>query len=270
MTTSPRPLEPFGLALVTGASSGIGYALAENLAARGYDLVVVADEPQIERAAHSLGATGRTVTPVQADLTRSADVDRVMEVARHQPHPVEVACLNAGVGVSGPFHATDLGDQLGVIDLNVRSVVHLTRLLLDDMVPRGRGRLLFTSSIAGKAPGPYQATYDASKAFVHLFAEAIRAELKDSGVTVTSLLPGATETEFFDRADMRDTRLGAMEDKDSPEDVARDGLDALFAGKDMVVAGSQRNLVQSVVSALVPDRISSALMSTFTKPRSDD
>jgi short-subunit dehydrogenase len=267
MTTSSQSAERAGVALVTGASTGIGYELAAGLAERGYDLVVVADEPRIETAAAELGAGGRTVTPVQADLTQPSGVERVFQVAV-QEGPVEVACLNAGIGVSGPFHATDLDQHLAVVDLNVRSVVHLSRLLLDEMVPRGRGRLLFTASIAGKAPGPYQATYDASKAFVHLFAEAIRHELVDSGVTVTSLLPGATETEFFDRADMRDTRLGAMEGKDAAADVARDGLDALFAGKHMVVAGSTRNLVQSVVSTLVPDRISAKLMSTFTKPGS--
>jgi len=171
------------------------------------------------------------------------------------------------VGVGGRFDETDLDADLRLIDLNVRSQVHLAKLLVREMVQRGEGRLLITSSIAAKMPGPFHATYAASKAFLHSFAEAIRTELKDTGVTVTSLMPGPTDTEFFERAGMEDTKLGTSK-KDDPADVARDALSALLSGKDHVVAGSRMNSVQAGSATVMPDKAVSAVAAKMAEPGS--
>src|SRR5689334_17035196 len=175
VTTEPE--QQSGLALVTGASSGIGRSLAAELARRGYDLLVVADDDAIRDAATTLEAEGRAVTPVQADLSTDAGVEAVHRALSDAGRPVVVAALNAGVGVGGPFAETDLADDLRLVGLNVRSTVHLAKLLVRDMLRHGEGRLLFTSSIAATMPGPGYATYAASKAFVQSFAEALRHEL---------------------------------------------------------------------------------------------
>jgi uncharacterized protein len=185
--------------------------------------------------------------------------------------PVDVLVLNAGVGVGGRFWETDLADDLRLVDLNVRSVVHLAKLVVRDMVARGSGRVLVTASIAAKAPGPYHATYAASKAYDHSFAEALRVELEeaDTGVTVTSLMPGPTDTDFFDRAGMEDTKV-AQGRKDDPDEVAKDGVDALLAGKDHVVAGALKNKVMAAGSALQPDAAAAKGMATMAEPGSGD
>jgi short-subunit dehydrogenase len=265
MTTSPRPLEPFGLALVTGASSGIGRALAGELVARGYDVVAAAEDDAVHDCAAALSETGREVVPVQVDLSRAEEVERLHREVTSLGRPLDVLCLNAGIGVPGRFAETDLAADLRLVDLNVRSVVHLAKLVIRDMVRRGSGRVLVTSSIVATAPGPFHATYAASKAFDHSFAAGIRTELKDTGVTVTSLLPGATDTDFFESAGMLDTKV-AQGPKDDPAEVAKDGLDALFAGKDSVVAGSFRNRVQAELMSHLPDKVTAPTMGIFTKP----
>jgi short-subunit dehydrogenase len=261
-TTGTAPL-----AVVTGASTGIGRALAEELVGRGYDVVVVADEPAIEEAARELAGRGREVVAVRADLADPAGVEQVHERVRDTGRTPDALLLNAGVGVSGRFDLTALEDQLRLVDLNVRSTVHLARLVLADMVAAGHGRVLVTSSIAAVAPGPYHATYAASKAFVHSFAEGIREELKDTGVTVTSLMPGPTDTEFFARADMEDTPIGQMEDKDDPADVARAGIEAMEAGKASMVAGSVKNKLQAEAGTHLPDALAAPLFARATKPQ---
>jgi short-subunit dehydrogenase len=257
-------VEPQGLAVITGASTGIGRAFAEIFVDEGFDLVIAADEPEIQRAATELQRAGRRVTPVEVDLSEPSGVERLHQVVRDQSVPVSAAVLNAGIGAHGRFDEIDLDEDLKVIDLNVRSTVHLATLLTRDMVAAGEGRLLFVASIAGKAPGPHHATYAASKAFIHSFAEAARYELKDTGVKVTSLLPGPTDTDFFERADMEDTKV-AQGRKDSPMDVARDGYEALMSGKDQVVGGSLVNTVQAVASSVVPDRTAATLAARETK-----
>jgi uncharacterized protein len=167
------------------------------------------------------------------------------------PPNLHTSCYS--LGVSGDFtRQTELDDELNLIHLNVISPVHLAKRVLKDMVARGKGRVLFTSSIAGTMPAPFEAVYGASKAFLSSFAQAIRNELKDTGVTITALMPGATETNFFHRAGMEDTKLGASE-KDDPAEVAKDGFEALMAGKDHVVAGSFKNKVQAVAGHALPD-----------------
>ena len=255
------------LALVTGASSGIGRALARQFVEHGFDVVVVADEPRIHEAAEELRASGREVTAIEADLTRPEDVERVHREATAGRRPITALALNAGTGVSGRFDQTSLQEHLRVVDLNCRSTVHLAGLVVPEMVAAGGGRVLVTSSIAAAAPTPWQATYAASKAFVHSFAEGIRHELKQTGVTVTSLMPGPTDTDFFSRADMEDVQI-ATGHKDDPDDVAADGFEALMKGKDHVVAGSVRNKVQMAGVPFVPDEVAAAVTSRMTKPGS--
>jgi short-subunit dehydrogenase len=257
------------LALVTGASTGIGRALAQQFADHGFDLVIAAEDDAIWSAADALRGSGAAVSVEQVDLATAEGVT-ALHAAAGKVGTVAAAALNAGIGVSGTFTETDLDSDLRLVDLNCRSTVHLAKLLARDMVRTGAGRLLFTSSIAAKAPGPYHATYAASKAFVHSFAEAIRVELAGTGVTVTSLMPGPTETDFFERADMLDTKLGAKDGKDDPDDVARDGYEALMAGKDHVVAGSRSNAVQAAAASAMPDSWAASAMSRMTEPGSAD
>lgn len=254
------------LAVVTGASSGIGRALARELTGQGFDLAIVADDELVGDAAGELAAAGSLVLSERRDLSRPEEVvafhDRVTRLGR----PVALAALNAGTAVAGPFVGTPLERQLSVVDLNVRSVVHLTGLLLPAMLGRGDGRLLFTSSVAGAGPGPRQATYSASKAFEHLFAHALRHELRGTGVTVTSLRPGPTETAFFDRAGMRGTRLVSMP-KDRAERVAGQAVRAALGGRAGVVSGSVLNRAQLVASGLLPDRVKAHLQAALVRPR---
>ena len=260
-TTSTRPL-----ALVTGASSGIGRSLAKQFAENGFDLVVAAEDDGIHTAADELATHGATVFAEQVDLADPRGVEALHRAATAHG-PVAAAALNAGIGVGGAFVDTDLEADLRLVDLNVRSTVHLAKLLARDMVGRGEGRLLFTASIAASGPGPYHATYAASKAYVHSLSEALRVELADSGVTVTSLMPGPTDTEFFERAGMEDTKVGTGH-KDDPDDVARDGFEAMMRGDDSVVAGSRRNQLQANASTHLPDRAAAKAQAAQAKPGS--
>jgi short-subunit dehydrogenase len=265
----PRPgTRP--LAVVTGASSGIGLELARQFAGNGFDLLVSAEDAELATAAESLRASGAQVTTVTADL-RTYDGVETLYAAIRAAGPVDAIALNAGIGAGGPF-ATGPGveQQLDVVALNVTSQVHLARRVLPEMVARGSGRVLFTSSIAATQPGPYEAVYAASKAFLFSFSEALRAELKDTGVTVTALLPGPTETEFFERAGMTDTRVGASDSKDDPADVARDGFEALMKGKDHVVAGSLKNKLMTAAAKLSPQKASAAAHTRMSEPGSGE
>jgi len=241
------------LAVVTGASSGIGYELAKQFADNGFDLVIAAEDADISAAAHNLAASGSSVQSVQADLATYEGVEQLYAAIRATGRPVEAIALNAGVGVHGDFaRETDLREELNLVDLNVRSTVHLAKRVLPDMVARGQGRVLFTASIAARMPATYTATYGASKAFVYSFAQAVRAELKDTGVTVTALMPGPTDTDFFDRAGMEDTRVGQGK-KDDPADVAKEGFEALMAGKDQVISASLKTKVMGTAAKITPE-----------------
>ena len=262
--SNPRPL-----AVVTGASSGIGRELAKQFAEHGFDLIVAAEDAEIEAAARELEALGARAEAVQVDLARPEGVEELHRRIRERASSVDAIALNAGIGMGGEFATgTDLDQELQIVDLNCRSTVHLAKLVVRDMVARGEGRILFTSSIAATMPGPYQATYNASKSFIQSFALALRKELESTGVTVTSLMPGPTDTEFFERADMLDTKIGAMEDKDDPADVARDGFEALMDGRERAVSASLTTKLQGRGSRLLPDSAKAALHARMSEPGS--
>jgi short-subunit dehydrogenase len=256
------------LAVVTGASSGIGLELAKQFAAHDFDLIVAAEDDELAPAADALRAMGGQVEAVRVDLATHEGVETLYRAIRAAGRPLDAIALNAGVGVSGPFAESELADELETVDLNVRSVVHLTHLVVRDMVDRGAGRILITSSIAATMPGPFQAVYNASKSFDQSFALALRSELKDTGVTVTSLMPGPTDTEFFERADMLDTKIGASDSKDDPADVARDGFEALMAGEERVVSASLTTKLQGHGSRFLPDRAKAAMHRRMSEPGS--
>ncbi|GAA4976455.1 SDR family NAD(P)-dependent oxidoreductase [Actinoplanes utahensis] len=265
MTTDSE--NPF--AVITGASSGIGYELARQLAEHGYDLLVIAEDEGIEEAAAGLRRDGvNQVTAVRADLARREGVEQAWAAITSTGRDIDVLALNAGRGIGGDFvGGTKLDDELNVIDVNVTSTVHLAKLALPPMVARKRGRVLITSSIASMMPGTYQAVYNASKSFVQSFAEAVRAELVDTGVTVTSLMPGPTDTNFFHRADMDDTRVGAS-DKDDPAQVAEQAIKALLDGKEKVLAGSVKTRAQAVASKVAPDKVKAEMHRRMAEPGS--
>jgi len=259
------------LALVTGASSGIGLELAKQFAQHGFDLVVAAENPEIQQAASELQSLGAEVTPVQADLSTYEGVEQLYDRARQLGRPVEALALNAGVGSGGPFSETDLRKELELIAVNVTSTVHLAKRIIPEMVERRRGKVLITSSIASTQPGPYEAVYSASKAFDQSFAESIREELKDSGVTVTSLMPGVTQTNFFKRADMTDTRAGGNEKlQDDPAKVAEQGFQALMDGEEKVVAGNPLNKVMAATARVTPDALKAKMHTALSEPGSAD
>jgi uncharacterized protein len=242
------------LALVTGASSGIGLELAKLMAENDFDLILAAEDEDIASAGDHCRELGAAVDAVRVDLATPEGVEELHRHVTAAGRPLDVAALNAGIGAGGAFATdTELEKELRLIDLNVRSTVHLAKLVLPPMVDRGQGRLLFTSSIASTMPGSFQAVYNASKSFVQSFALAIRNELKDTGVTITSLMPGPTDTEFFERADMLDTKVGTGK-KDDPADVARDGFEAMMAGDERAVSASLSTKAQGRGSRFLPDK----------------
>lgn len=267
MGTSATPSSGRQLAVVTGASSGIGFELAKLFALDNFDLVIAAEDDPIQQAATELRAFGGTVEAVQVDLATSAGVERLAGRFGADRRAPDALALNAGVGLGGPFLEQDFEDVRKLIDLNVVSTLHLARRLLPAMVARGSGRVLVTSSIAALIPGSFSAAYNASKAFVHSFSEALRNEIKDSGVTITALQPGATETEFFTRAGMEDTKVGQSK-KDDPADVARDGYEAMMAGKDHVVAHAFKVKAQAVLAEITPESVKAEQHRKMAEPGS--
>jgi len=250
--------------VVTGASAGIGYELAKLCAEHGYDLVVAADQAAITQAAQEFRAMGVAVEAVEADLATTDGVDRLYAATRGRP--VAALLANAGHGLGGGFLDQDFDDVRHVIETNITGTIYLIQKVGQQMRTRGEGRILITGSIAGFMPGTYHAVYNGSKAFVDSFSFALRAELKESGVTVTCLMPGATETEFFERADMMDTKVG-QSDKDDAADVAKTGFDAMLRGDGDVVAG-WKNKLQSAIANITPAGILAEQHRSMAEPGS--
>jgi len=238
--------KPF--AIVTGASSGIGLELAAICAQEGFDLLVAADRPEIQAAADRCRALGADVTVVKTDLATTAGADELWAAVAGRP--VDALLANAGHGLGHAFLDQNFADVRHVIDTNITGTIYLVQLVGRTMRSRGQGRILLTGSIAGFMPGTFNAVYNGTKAFVDSFSFALRAELKDSGVTVTCLMPGATETDFFERADMLDTKVG-QDKKDDPAEVARVGFDAMMRGDGDVVSG-WKNKLQTVIANVTP------------------
>ncbi|TJX79767.1 MAG: SDR family NAD(P)-dependent oxidoreductase [Mesorhizobium sp.] len=226
-------------AVVTGASSGIGKELAKLCAKAGYDLIIAADEPAIKQAAEALSSHDVAVEALEVDLATVEGADEL--IARIGNRDIDLLFLNAGRGLGHGFLDQDWDKARRIVDTNITGTIYLAHHLAAGMVKRGRGRILFTGSIAGFMPGTFQAVYNGTKAFIDSFAIALRHELKDTGVTVTVLMPGATQTRFFERAEMLDTKVGTDE-KDNPADVARVGFDAMLAGEDQVISGLKNKL----------------------------
>jgi uncharacterized protein len=256
-------------AVVTGASSGIGLELSILFAQQGFDLLLCAENDALEDAARRCRQEGAAVTTLQRDLRDPRAVEELGTAITASGRPVDAAAVNAGVGRGGAFVETPLVDLLEVVDLNVVSTLRLTHALVQDMVARDAGRLLLTSSIAATMPGTFQAVYNASKSFVQSLAEALQEELRDSAVTITSLMPGPTDTDFFSRAGMDDTQVG-QSNKDDPADVARQGFEALMAGKRRVVAASTKTKLQEAANAVLPDAVTAKLHRQMAEPREAD
>ncbi|WP_313535251.1 SDR family NAD(P)-dependent oxidoreductase [Sphingomonas sp.] len=254
-------------AIVTGASSGIGLELARLAARDGYDLLVVADTPLVDAAA-ALKGEGVDVQSVETDLSTIEGVDRLLSAAGGRR--VDLLCANAGHGLGGGFLDQDVAEWRHVIDTNITGTAYLLQKVLRQMRDAGEGKVLITGSIAGWIPGSFQAVYNGSKAFVDNFAAAIRNELKEvKGITITTLLPGPVETEFFERAGMMDTKVGQSESKSDPADVAKDGWTALMKGTDNIVSGLS-NKLQVAGAGVLPQSVTAEQHRKIAEPGSGE
>ena len=255
------------LAVVTGASSGIGYWLAKELAGLGYDLVVCSAGERLGGAVSDLQSSGVQVKEVSADLATREGVDQLWDAVMALGRPVDVACINAGVGVGGLFWETDLDEEWNMVQLNCAGTMHLAKHVVKHMVELNAGKILFTASIAGEMVAPREAVYAATKAFDLSLAHSLRYELRDTNVTVTALQPGPTDTDFFHRAGMDDTKVGSEGKHESePQDVARQGIEALFSGKDHVYAASMTTKMEGMMANVTPGAVKGAMHEKMSKP----
>ena len=259
MNSEVRPL-----AVITGASSGIGFELAKKCAEAGFDLEISADEPQVQNAADAFRNMGVEVHAVQADLSTIEGVNEVLDAISHRT--VDVLIANAGHGLGHGFLDQDFDDARHVIDTNITGTLYLIHNVVRRMREVRKGRVLITGSIAGFMPGSFQAVYNGTKAFIDSFSLALRNELKDTGVTITCLMPGATETNFFERADLMDTAVGQGK-KDSAESVAQVGFDAMMKGEADVVAG-WKNKLQATMAHITPATVLAEQHRKKTEPGS--
>lgn len=254
-------------ALITGATSGIGYELAKLFAKDQYNLVIVSrDQNELDAKAQEFRGYGVEVTAIAKDLFKREEAFALYDEVKSQGLQVDVLVNDAGQGVYGKFQDTEIERELNIIDLNISSVVILTKCFLKDMIERNSGKILNLASIASKTPGPWQSVYHGTKAFVLSFTEAIREEVSETDITITALLPGVTDTDFFNKADMQSSK--AVQDPDAkadPAGVAQDGFDALMAGKDKVISGL-KNKLQMGMTNLMPDSMVAHQMSEQQKP----
>lgn len=255
------------LAVVTGASSGIGYNLAKVFAENGYDLVIGAEDNGIQNAASELKSIGVNVTLVQADLATFDGCKQFWQQVEATGRKLDAIALNAGVGEGGLFADSDLQKEITIVRLNCESTVHLAKYAVKKMVAQGEGRILITSSIAGEMVAPKEAVYAASKAFDLSFGKSLRYELKETGVSVTVLQPGPTDTKFFDRADLGDSKAGTSGKKDSePYDVAQQGFKALMNGDEHVYSASLGTKIQGALAGIAPEGLVAKMHEKMTEP----
>jgi short-subunit dehydrogenase len=252
-------------ALITGATSGIGKELAKLFANDQYNLLIVArDQGELDSTAGELSASGIKVETFAKDLSKTDEVFALcQEIGNRQ---VDVLVNDAGQGVYGLFKDNDIERELDIINLNICATVILTKHVVQQMATRGEGKVLNLGSIASKLPGPWQAVYHATKAFVLSFTTAIRQELKDSGITFTVLMPGVTDTDFFNKAGMNESRI--VQDKDmmsDPADVAKDGYEALMSGDDRIISGF-KNKVMINMGNMTPDSVVAKMMEEMQEP----
>ncbi|MEJ5976701.1 SDR family NAD(P)-dependent oxidoreductase [Novosphingobium sp. PS1R-30] len=254
-------------AIITGASTGIGAELAKLAAKDGYDLLVVADTPFVDASA-GLQGLGVDVQTLEVDLSTFEGVDQLLAAASDRQ--VDLLCANAGHGLGHAFLEQAPSAWRHVIDTNVTGTLYLLQKILAPMVARNAGKVLVTGSIAGFIPGSFNAVYNGTKAFVDNFTDALRNEIKESeGVTLTTLMPGPVDTEFFARGDMMDTQVGQDPKKSDPADVAKDGYDAVMSGKASVVSG-WKNKLQQAVANVTPAAVLAEQHRKMAKPGSAD
>ncbi len=252
-------------ALITGATSGIGHELAKLFAKDQYNLVLVArNNDELEKTAAELKQAGVEVITIAKDLFKRESPMEVYDEVKAKGIQVDVLVNDAGQGQYGLFAETDINREMDIIQLNIGATISLVKYFLPEMLQRKDGKILNLSSIAGKTPGPYQSVYHGTKAFIQSFTEAIRSENKDSGVTITALLPGATETDFFNKAEMQDSKI-LQQGLASAADVAKDGYEALMAGDDMVISGF-KNKAMIGMTNITPDHLVADMMKKQQEP----
>lgn len=251
------------LAIVTGASSVIGREIAKLARADGYDLILAADEPLDDTAA-GLRAEGAEATAVETDLSEPGGVELLLAAA--EGRDIDILVANAGHGLGRAFLDQEVAAWRHVVDTNITGTLLLLQPVLKQMVARGSGKVLITGSIAGHLAGSFQAVYNGTKAFVDSFAAAVGNELKDSGVTITCLKPGPTDTNFFARADMLDTKVG-QSGKDDPADVAVTGWEAMMNGEHSVVHGL-KNKAQVLASGVLSEATTAEMHRKLAEPGS--
>lgn len=255
-------------AIVTGASTGIGFELAALAAENGYDLLVVADEPLIDAAAEDFKRFGTDVRSIQADLSTTSGVDQLLDAA--DGRQIDLVCANAGLAQGHAFLEQRVEDWRRVIDTNIVGTTYLLHRVLNDMVARNDGKVLVTGSIAGYMPGAFMAVYNGTKAYLNSLVAALQNEIRDAeGVTLTNLMPGATDTEIFARADMLDTSVGTDPNKEDPAVTAKNGWDALMAGKAGIVSGF-KNKVLTTLANVTPNAMLAEQHRGMAEPGSAD
>lgn len=253
-------------AVITGASDGIGLQLAKQFAAHNYDLLIVADSDKIHAAKEQLNEYDVNIITVKQNLATFDGVEALWQKIRETGRPVNAVALNAGIGAYGKFHEIDLQKHLELINLNVTGTVQLAKYITQEMVTRGEGKILITSSMVGDMPSPYTAVYAASKAFLYSFSESLHQELKESGIKVTALRPDATDTNFFKRAGMQESKI-AQGDKADPALVAKQGFEALMNGDDAVVGGGAKSKMMAAGGKLMPETMKTKVMENMTEPK---
>lgn len=257
-------------ALVTGGTSGIGYELVKLLAADGYNLIIVArHENDLIRVANEIKENFSVdVVSIAKDLFDPENAFELHNQVKTKNLRVDILINDAGQGVYGEFKDTDVRRELDIINLNISSLVVLTKLFLKDMLDQDRGKIMNLSSIASKAPGPWQSVYHGTKAFVQSFTEAVRSEVKDTNITLTALLPGATDTDFFNKADMQRSKIVQEEKLDDPAKVAEDGYQAMMKGEDKVISG-WKNKMQVSMANMSTDSSAAEKMKKQQEPTGD-